>query len=92
MRGNQSEELLKLQRMRKAAQVKIEEVQTFQPVTIVIETRGEADLIQAALGDLGASSFEDDMVYRIYRALGGNQPHPKYVYNKAGHEVNEVKK
>lgn len=44
------------------------EKQDFQPVTIVIETQGEADLLAAALGSF-AGNHENDMLYKLFCAL-----------------------
>lgn len=52
--------------------MKIEKSGAFQPITITLESQDEVDLLLAVTGQVGGN-FEDDMMYKLYRKLGGGE-------------------
>lgn len=67
--------------------MKISTKNDFQPVTIVIETQAEADLLAVAVGAF-SGSWEGDMLYKIFCAL--DREHPKYKVSVISSNIREA--
>ena len=69
--------------MRKVA-VKIEQQEEkFQPIVITLEARGEADLLLSILA-VTSGTRENEMLYKLFNALGGNEAYSVSPYRVKG--------